>query len=214
MILLAVQCCAGLLASKLHVEESAARSFPFYLPFSPTYIYADLDEDHIPDLARVTSRGGFKSIQVVFGDAQIIDLPIWAPAGAPGALIAADIDRDRVNDLIWMPQHPASDAVIWFGSGSGRFEYAGDSRRYRRELIRLCAGEDGPDASFTDVRIPLADAVPHRYSAATADECRFDYPSTASARRAAAAVSGKPDALAFLPGKRGPPICGLAQASL
>jgi hypothetical protein len=214
LILLAAQCSAGPSASKQRFTEPESSTFLPLSFFPTTHIYADLDKDHIPDFARVTWRGGFKVIQVVFGDEQTLDLPITAEASTPGVLIAADIDRDCDRDLIWVPHHRALDPVIWLGSSGRRFEYAGDAGRYGRELARLYAGEQCPELSFVCGRKTPVIALRYRY-AATTDERRCDYPSTASLVLAdATPVRRKIDGAEFLPCKRGPPESGAPEFNL
>src|SRR5581483_2100518 len=123
-----------LLAAPSRVLLMAAQSAPqeplappvLLLPFLATQAYADFDQDRLPDLARVSSHGEFKSIQVAFGNRQTSHLYFKSPTGTAGHLFTADIDRDRHDDLVWIPHQAFGKAVIWLGKGQGQFEHVGN----------------------------------------------------------------------------------------
>jgi hypothetical protein len=204
LILLAAQCRPWPTTSAERLQQPVATTLALF-PFLTTQVYANFDQDRLPDVARVSSNGDFKSIRVTFGNAQTSNLCFKAPTATLGSLFAEDIDRDRDTDLIWVPHHQFGMAVIWLGNGQGQFELAGNPERYQTELARLYGGEKNSELGL-DTACPLLAVCSTQYQyAAAVDNHHCYFPSTALIRGA-----DSPICHAFAPSisylrKRGPP---------
>src|SRR5262245_37360278 len=182
----------ALLAAQWRIPQTAsaqsfilpAKSTPrLFRPFLATQANADFDQDQLPDKAQVWSNGVYKSIHVVFGNAQTSSLHFKSTTESYGSLFAEDIDHDCDADLVWVPQHQIEKAVIWLGNGRGQFELAENPDHFHAELSRLCAGDRNDERGVTATRGTPAICPAQRHQVAVAHDDHLRFLSNPTIRR-------------------------------
>ena len=94
--------------------------------FGQAFVLADFDNDGQLDRARISSSGLNSSVEIQLG---LTGASAWLHFenlnGAPGALLAQDLDADGDADLIWTDRLHERAVVVWLSNGAGRFERIG-----------------------------------------------------------------------------------------